>query len=208
MQPSPIVTVTSYQRQQLSTMTLSKISTKRKASTRLRHNSTFGAKAPAKSVMTIAELKASGLLTKASEMGKGKSDKAKAKAKADKWFSEWIRLRDSDEHGIATCITSGKRAHWRTMDAGHYLSRAKEATRYDERNVHAQSKMQNRYQGGHFMEHGFRIEEKYGRGTVHALEQKAIQPCKRTTSDYLFIAETYKSRVDWIKQHEPTKFKP
>jgi hypothetical protein len=135
-----------------------------------------------------------------------KTDKQRWKAKADKWFSEFIRLRDSDEHGIATCITSGRRAHWRTMDCGHYISRAKEAVRYDECNAHAQSKQANRFQGGHFMEHGLRIEEKHGRGTVHALEQKAMRPCKRTASDYQFIANTYRSRVEWIKHNEPEKY--
>lgn len=94
------------------------------------------------------------------------------------------------------------------MDCGHYISRAKEAVRYDERNCHAQSKQANRFQGGHFMEHGFRIEEKYGRGTCHALAQKALQPCKRTESDYRFLAETYKSRVDRIKELEPNKYTP
>ena len=130
----------------------------------------------------------------------------KAKAKADKWFSEWIRLRDSDENGIATCITSGRRIPWRQGDCGHYLSRAKEATRYDERNCHFQSKIHNQFQGGHFMEHGFRIEEKYGRGTCHALAQKAMLPCRRTTSDYQFLADTYKARVELIKRTEPDRY--
>lgn len=135
-----------------------------------------------------------------------KETKSKAMKAADKWFSEWIRLRDSDEHGIATCITSGRRAHWREMDCGHYLSRAKMSTRYDERNCHAQSKMANRFQGGHFMEHGFRIEEKYGRGTCHALAIKAMQPCKRSVDDFDRIADHYKRLVGEIKSNEPDKY--
>lgn len=137
-----------------------------------------------------------------------KTDKQRAKAKADKYFSMFIRLRDSDEFGIATCITSGRRSHWKEGDCGHYISRAKEATRYNEKNCHFQSKQANRFQGGHFLEHGFRIEEKYGRGTCHSLAQKAMIPCKRTTSDYLFLADCYRQKVEWIKQHEPGKFKP
>lgn len=136
----------------------------------------------------------------------GKSDKSKAMGRADKWFSEFIRLRDSDEHGIATCITSGRRAHWREFDCGHYLSRAKMATRYDERNCHAQSKMANRFQGGHFLEHGFRIEEKYGRGTCHSLALKAMQPCKRSIADFDAIADHYKKIVEEIKQTEPERY--
>lgn len=126
---------------------------------------------------------------------------------ADKWFSKWIRLRDSDENGIATCVTSGKRAYWATMDCGHYVSRAKQSTRYDEMNCHAQSKMSNRFQGGHFVEHGNRIDELHGPGTAEKLRQKGLQRCSRTTEDFLFIANTYKQRVAWIAQHEPNKFK-
>jgi hypothetical protein len=189
-------------------MSLPKISQKRKATTRLRHNSTFGAKAPAKSVMTIAELRASGLLTKASELGKGKSDKAKAKARAWKWFSMFIRLRDSGPDGRGKCITCDHTAHWRNMDAGHYITRAKESTLFDERNVSLQCKGCNRFQGGKFFEHSQAIDRKFGEGTKAAIEAKASQPCRRDLTDYLFIESSYKARVDWIKQHEPTKFKP
>lgn len=131
----------------------------------------------------------------------------KAKARADKWFSEWIRLRDADAEGMVTCITNPKiRKHWREVDCGHWISRAKESTRYDERNANAQSKHANRFQGGHFLEHGLAIDRKFGPGTREALEKKAGQLCKRTLNDYLFIGDTYKARVMWIKEHEPAKY--
>lgn len=132
----------------------------------------------------------------------------KAKAKADKWFSEWIRLRDADEHGMCFCVTSRKRVrkHWREMDCGHYISRAKESTRYDERNCHAQSKRANQYQGGHFLEHGLAIDRIHGPGTREALEKKAGQLCKRTTWDYEVLAKNYKERVDLIKATEPARY--
>lgn len=135
-----------------------------------------------------------------------KMTKAKAKAYADKWFSQWIRLRDSDEEGFIVCVTSGKRMHWKDSDCGHYISRAKLATRYDERNAHAQGGMANRFQGGHFLEHGLAIERIHGAGTRSALEQKAMMECRMTVNDFVFIGDTYKKRVEWIKQHEPVKF--
>ena len=135
-----------------------------------------------------------------------KSDRAKWMKAADKWFSEFIRLRDSDENGIATCITSGRRAHWREMDCGHYLSRAKMATRYDERNAHAQTKMSNRFQGGHFLEHGIAVDRIHGEGTRVALELKALRPCKMLARDFEFLANTYRSRVERIKEMEPGKY--
>ena len=131
---------------------------------------------------------------------------AKAMKEADKWFSMFIRLRDSDEHGIATCITSGRRAFWRTMDCGHYLSRAKMATRYHEQNCHAQSKMSNRFQGGHFMEHAAAIERLHGAGSVERLTIIATQACKRTAGDFQFLADCYRAKVEAIRLAQPERF--
>lgn len=164
--------------------------------------------------ITVAEIQAkqSAMSKKVADALSGKVQngadaRAKAKAQADKYFSEFIRLRDSDEHGMATCITNPKiRKHWREMDCGHWISRAKESTRYDERNANAQSKQSNRFQGGHFLEHGLAIDRKFGPGTRDALEKKAGQLCKRTLNDYLFIADTYKARVMRIKELEPHRY--
>lgn len=172
---------------------------------RLGHNSTFGAsKRPDRRTMTIEELKASGAVSKAS--ARGKSEKARAKARAWKQFSMFIRLRDSGPDGIGKCVTCDRRAHWRTMDAGHFLTRAKEATLFDERNVHLQCKGCNRFQGGKFFEHEQAVDRIHGPGTVEELKRKAAMPCRRVLNDYLFIEKTYKERVEWIKEHEPEKF--
>ncbi len=128
------------------------------------------------------------------------------KNQADKWFSEFIRLRDSDDEGIATCITSGRRMHWRDLDCGHYISRAKQATRYDEMNCHAQSKGHNRFQGGHFLEHGRRIDELYGKGTAEMLGTKALMQCRRTVMDFRILAETYRIKVMEIEKKQPYKY--
>ena len=147
------------------------------------------------------------LFGKAKGVDSQREARKKAKAKADKWFSEWIRLRDADANGMVTCITNPKiRKHWREVDCGHWISRAKESTRYDERNANGQSKQANRFQGGHFLEHGLAIDRKFGPGTREALEKKAGQVCKRTVSDYLFIADTYAKRVALIKQMEPERY--
>lgn len=144
--------------------------------------------------------------------GKGKQgSRSKVMKEADKHFSEWIRLRDADEYGYILCVTSGKRMHWRDADCGHWISRAKLAVRYDERNAHAQGKMSNRFQGGHFFEHGLAIERIHGAGTRDILEKKVLQwegtGAQMKTADFQFIANTYRERVAWIRQHEPGKFR-
>lgn len=189
---------------------MNRISAKRKANAKLAHNSTFSVKPKAtKQIVTIAEMREQGLLKRAVELAKGpkvKTGKQKWKALADKWFSEFIRLRDSDENGIATCITSGKRAHWRTMDCGHYVSRAKMSTRYHEHNCHAQSKRANQFQGGHFVEHGDAIDRLHGEGRAKFLRELGMKECHMKEQDYKFKAESYRAIVMRIKETEPNKY--
>lgn len=193
-------------------MTLPTQSAKRKAAIKsgeLKTRGTFVVKASEIQARgsTMSKKVADTLFGKAKPQDSQREARKKAKAKADKWFSEWIRLRDADANGMVTCITNPKiRKHWREVDCGHWISRAKESTRYDERNANGQSKQANRFQGGHFLEHGLAIDRKFGPGTREALEKKAGQVCKRTVSDYLFIADTYAKRVALIKQMEPERY--
>ena len=120
--------------------------------------------------------------------------KSLAKSKADKYFSQYIRERDSN-NGIAQCITCGKYSSGQAMDCGHFISRRFQATRYDEKNAHAQCKKCNRFQNGNQFEHGKKIDEKYGKGTADSILQKSKMMCKRTKSDFEWIAKQYKDKV-------------
>lgn len=133
---------------------------------------------------------------------------ARAIAKDRAWdqFSMFIRLRDSGPDGYGQCATCQRRMHWRDGDAGHWITRAKEATLFDERQVSLQCKGCNRFQGGKPLEHEQHIIRKYGPSAPEDIKTKAVQRCKRTENDYLFIEKTYRERVDWIRLHEPEKF--
>lgn len=170
-------------------MTMRKISAKRKASTRLRYNSTFG-------VMKSTDRKAN----------KRPKDRRYWKSKAWEHFSRFIRLRDADQYGIATCCTCGRSKPWKQLQAGHYITRAREATLFDERNVHAQCAGCNKWQGGRPLDYEVFLDRRYGEGTAEQIRAKARMECKRTIHDYQFIAETYRERVEWIKKHEPEKY--
>ena len=66
---------------------------------------------------------------------------SKMKAKADKYFSLYIRYRDSEKRGgeyQASCITCEKWLPTKQMHAGHFQSRRYSSTRYDDENVNAQ----------------------------------------------------------------------
>lgn len=119
-----------------------------------------------------------------------------AKEKADKYFSEYIRRRAADYRGLARCVTCGCWRHWKKMDAGHFISRDREATRYDTRNAHAQCQSCNRFRSGRQFEHGKKIDEMYGEGTAEELNVKSKMPCRRKQSDYEYIAADFKAKID------------
>ena len=183
-----------------------KVSAKRASTTKLGYNSTFAISKPkGKKLMTVDELRVSGLLKKASQVS-GRDERRIAKARAWKQFSLFIRLRDSSEQGIGRCCTCDKARHWRDTDAGHWITRAKEATLFDEQNVHLQCKGCNRFQGGKPLEHEQHIARKYGRDAVERIKTKAVQVCKRTAIDYRHIETTYAAKVAFIKANAPGKF--
>lgn len=122
--------------------------------------------------------------------------------KADKYFSEYIRLRDSDQNCNAICITCRKVAHISEMDAGHFIDRSHKATRYDEQNVNAQCRTCNRFQSGRQYEHGIQIDLKYGAGTANDLLHKSKQIYKATQAEYESKAEYYKELGDEQRRHK------
>ena len=67
--------------------------------------------------------------------------------KLDKVFSEYIRRRYA-KNDIATCVTCGKKDHWKKLQAGHFMSRKHYATRWDEDNVGVQCSACNVFRYG------------------------------------------------------------
>lgn len=116
-----------------------------------------------------------------------------SRKKADAAFSRYIRLRDADPRGWATCVTCGKKQPWTRMDAGHFISRSKTCTRYDPRNCHAQCKRCNMHQGGHFLEHERAIVSKYGSEVLQEIKELAAMRCTMSARDYLNTAEHFRS---------------
>lgn len=78
------------------------------------------------------------LIRKAKSKEKKANSPAVLKDTLDSLTSLYVRLRASDWQGNATCITCGKVAHYKTLQAGHYVSRSNYSVRYDLRNIHVQ----------------------------------------------------------------------
>lgn len=75
-------------------------------------------------------------------------------AKLDKIFSEYIRRRYADHNGICTCVTCGKKDHWKNQQAGHFMSRKHYSTRWNEDNVQVQCMGCNVYRYGEQYKYG------------------------------------------------------
>ena len=91
----------------------------------------------------------------------------------DRVFSEFIRLRDADDQGYVSCVTCGAIHFWKDIDCGHFIPRARQATRYDPMNSHGQCKKCNRFRGGEHDLYEERLIEMYGEESVKELKQKA-----------------------------------
>jgi Bacteriophage Lambda NinG protein len=118
----------------------------------------------------------------------------------DRVFSEYIRLRDADRYGRCRCVTCGKTAHWKEMDAGHFMQRDRKATRFDELNVHAQCPHCNRYRGGEQFAHGRWIDGRYGPGTADQLKMMSVQRTKLSADWLQFQIQEYRKKIKKIKE--------
>jgi len=79
-----------------------------------------------------------------------KPTRSKLIKKLDVIFSQYIRLSRSDKNGFCTCITCGKKGHWKNggIQAGHFMSRKHYSTRWNEDNVHPQCVACNMFRSG------------------------------------------------------------
>lgn len=131
---------------------------------------------------------------------KPKNDRQKLINKLDTIFSEWVRLRDSDQNGICKCITSGEFVHWTECDAGHFITRDNMATRWDEKNVNAQIRKDNRFLSGKQFEHGLAIDKKHGPGTASLLLIKSKSPCHFEDFELEAMYKYYKAEVKALRE--------
>lgn len=124
-----------------------------------------------------------------------------------KHFSKFIRLRDSDENGICQCFTCPTRLEWNSggMQAGHFISRRHWATRYHEKNVHAQCVNCNHFQSGRQYEYGLSLDKKYGAGTAEYLLAQSRQVEKFSTQTIKSLSDHYRHEVERLLKEKHLK---
>lgn len=108
---------------------------------------------------------------------------AQLKRKADKVWSEYIRLRDSFEQNgdrVAACITCGTVKPIKEMQNGHFVSRKSSSLRYDEQNCNTQCSACNVFRYGELYQYGLELDRKYGDGTANRLHDRRFETHKWT----------------------------
>jgi len=117
-----------------------------------------------------------------------------------KYFSLYIRVRDARPfYGTIFCITCGAPRHYNGADCGHGVSRRHMATKYDERNNHAQCKTCNGLEGGRQEDYAKEVDKRYGPGTWDAIVLKSRELKKYTQSEIDELADHYKKEYERIK---------
>lgn len=94
------------------------------------------------------------------------------KKKAWKLMSEYIRRRWA-VNNIVACFTCDKRAHWKTMDCGHF--KHGNHMNWEINNLAPQCGRCNRYLHGRLDVFAARLIQKYGHEVLDELEYKANQ---------------------------------
>lgn len=118
---------------------------------------------------------------------------------AQQAFNAFIRMRDQLAGHV--CISSGRPLDWNgnAVDAGHYRSvGAAPHLRFDERNVHAQSKQDNRYLSGNATDYRIGLIRRIGLAEVEDLERdQSVR--KYTIDDLKEIAAQYRAKLKALK---------
>ena len=127
---------------------------------------------------------------------------SKLKKELDKWFSLFIRLRESED-GIVQCFTCSRISHYKSgMQNGHFQSRRHHSTRWNETNCQVQCVKCNMYEQGEQFRFGIALDSKYGEGTSEELEFLSRTIMKVSRIDYEEKISYYKDLVDKLKKEK------
>jgi hypothetical protein len=124
-----------------------------------------------------------------------KPTRSKLVAQLDTVFSTWVRSSGADHAGRAACYTCGKVQPWKEMDAGHFQTRMKYSTRWDEQNVKPQCKHCNMTNGGHQYEFALQLDRDYGPGTAEQVLRRSNELRKFSSKELQEMTALYRDKL-------------
>lgn len=158
----------------------------------LGHSKFYCKQKPIKPIKRVAIKKTTQKITK---VVKSKKPKSKTRGyyvrQLDKVFSTFIRLRDQDNG----CITCNSQAPWQEQQDGHFFTRGRFATRWNEHNNHMQCVRCNVFLKGNYIIYTIKMIDKYGREFVNELETLSKSTKKITTQEIKDMIEYYSKTV-------------
>lgn len=118
-------------------------------------------------------------------------------------FSEYIRRSYSDSNGMVKCVTCDNVAHWKEMDAGHYIPKSLGlAVYFEEKNVHPQCSGCNRFRHGNQTKYALYLLKTYGNDVLHALDALQRTTRKIPEYEYLELIDAYKRKLDALETRQ------
>lgn len=114
--------------------------------------------------------------------------------KLDTVFSLYIRLRDTNSNGYFFCISCGQMKSWYDADCGHYFSRARMNTRFDEKNCSAECKRCNRFSSDHLDGYRTNLIRKIGEDEFDKLHIRANMARKWSEFELEELVKYYKAK--------------
>lgn len=119
-------------------------------------------------------------------------------------FSQFIRLRDSDENGYVICPCCGDRNYWTDCDNMHFIPRAHMITRFSEENCYGGCVDCNRALSGNLRAYGEYLES-IRPGSVEILEEQATIIYRYSVSELKGLISHYSSLVKSMRKTKPLK---
>ena len=109
----------------------------------------------------------------------------------DSVFSQYVRLRD-DGNG---CVTCGDKKPWKEMQACHFYTRGRQATRWHESNVFSGCYRCNVLLKGNYINYTRYMIDRFGREFVDQLEYESLNGAKISTPELREKIAYYKGKV-------------
>lgn len=119
-------------------------------------------------------------------------------------FSQFIRLRDSDDNGYIPCYCCGAFNYWTECDCMHFMPRIHQNTRYSEENCHGGCVSCNRQKKGNLLQYGEHLERD-SPGSVEFLEEQARISYSYSVSEIKGLISHYSKEVSRMRKTKPLK---
>lgn len=112
-----------------------------------------------------------------------------------------VRMKAADDNGYVSCVVCGVTRHYKDrMDGGHFISRARAATRLTEENVHPECKGCNMPGSGHEAGYAAYMVEMYGKEFIEELHQKSREVKKWCRCELEDLIKDYKLQIKQQKE--------